>query len=172
MSYPQPKVIPPIRPEFNSLYDFSKVPPVAVEFSNPHGGIAQPNCTSSNNNPTTTCSRSCGCIRPEDIFGCSQHNQFALTYGNIYLTIDDGPTEFTPIILDWMKANSKKATFFVIGASIHGGQQPNNGIWNGDIQTEKVDVLKRAFDEGHEIGVHCNEFLTSLVAFGIYDIDK
>jgi peptidoglycan/xylan/chitin deacetylase (PgdA/CDA1 family) len=56
--------------------------------------------------------------------------------------------------LDWLKANNKKATFFVIGGSIHGGQQPNNDIWKGAIQQEQVGVLKRAFDEGHEIGIH------------------
>jgi peptidoglycan/xylan/chitin deacetylase (PgdA/CDA1 family) len=40
--------------------------------------------------------------------------------------------------LDWLKANNKKATFFVIGGSIR--SQP--------------DVLKRIVADGHEIGCH------------------
>ncbi|MBP2626469.1 MAG: polysaccharide deacetylase [Firmicutes bacterium] len=62
-------------------------------------------------------------------------------YGNkiIYLTFDDGPDpENTPIILDILKENSIKATFFVLGTEV----------------LKYPDILKRIYDEGHAIGNH------------------
>lgn len=55
-----------------------------------------------------------------------------------YLTFDDGPTENTRKILDFLKANDIKATFFVIGTEGYD------------------DVYKRIVDEGHTIGIHSN----------------
>lgn len=55
----------------------------------------------------------------------------------IYLTFDDGPSNTTTKILDILKEENVKATFFVINAS------------------DKYDkIIKRAFDEGHTIGLH------------------
>jgi peptidoglycan/xylan/chitin deacetylase (PgdA/CDA1 family) len=53
----------------------------------------------------------------------------------IYLTFDDGPSDLTNDILDILKKHNVKATFFVVGS--------------GD-----DNVIKRAYDEGHAIGVH------------------
>lgn len=62
-------------------------------------------------------------------------------YGDkiIYLTFDDGPDpENTPLILEILKANNLKATFFVVGT-----------------ETEKYpDLLKQIYTEGHAIGNH------------------
>lgn len=59
-----------------------------------------------------------------------------LQNGVIYLTFDDGPRlSTTPIILDILKAEDVKATFFVT----------NNGPDN---------LIKREFDEGHTVGLH------------------
>ena len=57
----------------------------------------------------------------------------------IYLTFDDGPTSnVTPKILDILKQNNIKATFFILGT-----------------QAEKnPEVLKRMAKESHSIGVH------------------
>lgn len=56
--------------------------------------------------------------------------------GTIYLTFDDGPqNETTNIILDILKEENVKATFFVT----------NNG---------PDELIKRAYDEGHSIGLH------------------
>lgn len=53
-----------------------------------------------------------------------------------YLTFDDGPSQNTIEILDFLKANRIKATFFVIG-------------------NEEMDhVYKRIVDEGHTIAIH------------------
>lgn len=57
----------------------------------------------------------------------------------IAITFDDGPhEEMTPLILDLLSKHDAKATFFMLGQ-----------------QAERYpDIVKRAFDEGHEIGNH------------------
>lgn len=56
-----------------------------------------------------------------------------------YLTFDDGPTpNVTPKVLDILKAENVKATFFVIGKYV-------------DAYPE---IVKRAYDEGHFIANH------------------
>ena len=55
------------------------------------------------------------------------------------MTFDDGPTtSVTPKILDILKEENVKATFFVIGKSV-------------DAHPE---IVKRAYDEGHYIANH------------------
>ena len=57
----------------------------------------------------------------------------------VYLTFDDGPSNsVTTPILDILKEEQVKATFFVVSDRAHG----------------REDVLKRIADEGHSIGVH------------------
>lgn len=57
----------------------------------------------------------------------------------VYLTFDDGPTsKITEEILDILKQENVKATFFVVGKEIKG----------------REDILKRIYDEGHSIGLH------------------
>lgn len=57
----------------------------------------------------------------------------------VYLTFDDGPdTEQTPKVLDVLKSNNVKATFFCIGKKIAGNEA----------------IMKRIADEGHQIGIH------------------
>lgn len=56
----------------------------------------------------------------------------------VYLTFDDGPSKNTPKVLDILKSESVKATFFVVGP-----------IFPDDVQ-----YMKRAYEEGHSIGNH------------------
>lgn len=57
----------------------------------------------------------------------------------VALTIDDGPSgEFTPAILDVLKKNNVKATFFMIGENAQ----------------RYPELVRRVFREGHEIGNH------------------
>ena len=59
----------------------------------------------------------------------------------VYLTFDDGPsTVVTNAVLDILEDEGVKATFFVVGARVHG----------------REETLKRIADEGHTIGVHSN----------------
>lgn len=79
----------------------------------------------------------------------------------IYLTFDDGPSDsVTNPILDTLKAENVKATFFIVSDRAHG----------------REGVLKRIANEGHTLGVHSathkyNEIYASDEAL-INDIDK
>lgn len=58
----------------------------------------------------------------------------------MYLTFDDGPSErCTDMVLDVLKANNVKATFFLIGEYVE----------------KYPEVAKRIAQEGHTIGIHC-----------------
>ncbi len=54
------------------------------------------------------------------------------------LTFDDGPSEWTPAILDLLAEHEAHATFFVLGSNI----------------ADNLTVLGRTAREGHELGVH------------------
>lgn len=80
--------------------------------------------------------------------------------GIAYLTFDDGPsTTITPQILDILKEKDVKATFFVIGS--YAKSHP--------------ELVKRAYDEGHTIGLHSythkKSMFNSLQAFK-EEVDK
>ena len=55
-----------------------------------------------------------------------------------FLTFDDGPSPVTESILDTLKQEKIKATFFVLGSNID----------------SRKDMVKRMYDEGHFIGNH------------------
>lgn len=56
-----------------------------------------------------------------------------------YLTFDDGPSQaVTPLILDLLKEENIKATFFVLGTNVK----------------KNPDIVKRAYLEGHYIANH------------------
>ena len=55
--------------------------------------------------------------------------------GKVYLTFDDGPSEYTNTLLDTLKKYNVSATFFVTGY--------------GD-----DEVIRREYDDGHAVGVH------------------
>ena len=56
----------------------------------------------------------------------------------LQLTFDDGPSEWTPQILDLLAEHDVKATFFVVGSQIEG----------------REGILLRADYDGHAIGNH------------------
>ncbi|WP_443662520.1 polysaccharide deacetylase family protein [Clostridium sp.] len=56
----------------------------------------------------------------------------------IYLTFDDGPSVMTDKVLDILKQNDVKATFFLIGNQLKGYE----------------DMVKRIYTEGNSIGLH------------------
>ncbi len=78
-----------------------------------------------------------------------------------YLTFDDGlDKRVTPLILDILKKNDIKATFFILGNTID----------------KNKDLLKRMIEEGHSIGnhtyTHKKENIYSSAAGLKYEIDK
>lgn len=56
-----------------------------------------------------------------------------------YLTFDDGPSQYTAELLNTLKANGIHATFLVVGTNV----------------VSYRDVVKRAYDEGNAVGIHC-----------------
>ena len=56
----------------------------------------------------------------------------------VYLTFDDGPSKVTIDLLDLLKEEDVKATFFVIGATTDRGKM----------------LYQRILDEGHTLGLH------------------
>lgn len=57
---------------------------------------------------------------------------------NVYLTFDDGPSIYTDEILDILKENQVKATFFVVGKT----------------DDYSKSMYKRIVQEGHTLGMH------------------
>lgn len=75
---------------------------------------------------------------PAIITKCTKPKTLALTY-------DDGPSEFTPMLLDVLDDHNAKATFFV-GGNING---------KGSIDEQKwTTIIRDAFQRGHQIGTH------------------
>ena len=56
----------------------------------------------------------------------------------VFLTFDDGPSTQTSAILDILKEQNVKATFFVLGVNVD----------------QKPDIVKRIYEEGHYIANH------------------
>lgn len=56
-----------------------------------------------------------------------------------FLSFDDGPSKVTNQILDTLKENEVKATFFIIA---------------GNVNNEKLEYLTRMAEDGHVIGIH------------------
>lgn len=77
---------------------------------------------------------------------------------NIYLTFDDGPdTKTTPLILDILKKEDVKATFFVVGERLN--YYPS--------------TFKRIVNEGHKIGLHSyNHILKDLYSSDLAFINQ
>lgn len=55
-----------------------------------------------------------------------------------FLTFDDGPSSVTSKILDTLKQENIKASFFVLGSNVEA----------------RPEMVKRMYDEGHFIGIH------------------
>lgn len=67
------------------------------------------------------------------------NNIYNLEQKIAYLTFDDGPSQaVTTLILDVLKEEDVKATFFVLGSNVK----------------KNPDIVKRAYDEGHYIANH------------------
>jgi peptidoglycan/xylan/chitin deacetylase (PgdA/CDA1 family) len=56
----------------------------------------------------------------------------------VALTFDDGPSDWTPEILDVLRGHGAHATFFVLGRSVPGREA----------------IVRRTAEEGHELGNH------------------
>lgn len=74
--------------------------------------------------------------KPSPVYGAVNGNGI-VSGSTIYLTFDDGPSAVTPRVLDILKANGVKATFFIINYS-----------------AENKWLIERMINEGHTVGIH------------------
>lgn len=114
---------PPTNAEWTALVDMTKVPDVPVVKT------VGDNCDPKD----TYCNWSCtNCVRnATDIIECPSKTDWGLSF-------DDGPTEFTPSLLDFLDTQDFNLTFFVIGSRVY----------------ENPQTLQREVSSGHQIGVH------------------
>ena len=84
---------------------------------------------------TTTTTKTTTTKKPSTDSSVSMPKPKPSTGKTVYLTFDDGPSQYTPEILDVLDKYGVKATFFVI-----------NGRYNS--------TMKDIVDRGHQIGLH------------------
>lgn len=78
------------------------------------------------------CWWTCGyCTRPNDVTVCPAK----MTWG---MSFDDGPSAYTPKLLNWLSEKNLLATFFVVGSRV----------------VSRPDILQRTYLDGHQISVH------------------
>jgi peptidoglycan/xylan/chitin deacetylase (PgdA/CDA1 family) len=67
--------------------------------------------------------------------------------GKVALTFDDGPYIYTAELLDLLKRNGVRATFFLVGNNAGKGQisDPRSGY---------IPIIQRMVADGHQIGSH------------------
>ncbi|GJN77845.1 hypothetical protein PLIIFM63780_001338 [Purpureocillium lilacinum] len=85
-------------------------------------------------------------------------------YGDIALTYDDGPWDYTSDLLDLLKNHSAKATFFVTGNNLGKGQINDPSLpWPG--------IIRRMIAEGHQVASHtwAHQRLTDLTPDQVRD---
>ena len=105
---------------------------------NAEGGTNSATSTEKDTTETTSDGEQNAASQEGDAKETQQDSVVANSNGKrVYLTFDDGPSIYTGQILDVLKANDVKATFFVIGRD-----------------EEFYDYYKRIVDEGHTIGMH------------------
>ncbi|KAH3915588.1 hypothetical protein HBI56_148090 [Parastagonospora nodorum] len=87
---------------------------------------------------------------PRPKFGNVPYGEFfrsCTVEGTLALTYDDGPSKWTADLLDILKANGVKATFFIKAANLY-----------RDLVTHHSDrlpaVMRRMYNEGHQIAGH------------------
>lgn len=84
------------------------------------------------------------------------------TKGRVFLTFDDGPIDITLDILDVLKAQDVKATFFINAVHLAG----QGGEHEGSAQV----ALRRLVAEGHVIGNHSDNHMAHNRPPGVYSI--
>ena len=90
--------------------------------------------------------------KTSQLFNEEQKNNVLNIYNSemrrVFLTFDDGPSEsVTPLILDILKEQNVKATFFVLGRNVE----------------NYPEIVKRAFEEGHYIANHGYSHKSSVI---------
>ncbi|CAG8462368.1 9349_t:CDS:2 [Ambispora gerdemannii] len=136
-----PNTDDPVVQQWLKELDLSNVPKLPQS----NGGVvnySQANCQAPTkilpNQGSWTCQK---VVRPDDKDQCPKQGVWGLTY-------DDGPSLYTPKLLDTLNSKDIKATFFVVGSRV----------------ISFPETLKAAYEKGHNIAVHtwAHAALTSL----------
>ncbi len=82
--------------------------------------------------------------------------------GRVFLTFDDGPINVTLDILDVLKSQGIKATFFINAIHLHGhgGENEDHAQW----------ALRRIVMEGHVLGNHSHDHMGHNRPLGVYSM--
>ncbi|ORZ00588.1 hypothetical protein BCR43DRAFT_485465 [Syncephalastrum racemosum] len=135
-TYPEPGVIPTPKPEWLELIKNANITKAPVLKSGADGPVqaagveGDPYCVW-----TFT-----GCIGPDDLSTCPQ--------GNWAMTYDDGPSEFSPKLYDYLDSVNQKVTFFMVGGQV----------------LKYPELAQRAYKAGHDIAMHTwsHSYMTTL----------
>ncbi|KAG2217420.1 hypothetical protein INT45_013751 [Circinella minor] len=135
-TYPVPFEIPQPKQEWLSLISNATISDAPI-IQQVDGTLQQPQDVTGDPNCVWTFTE---CLGPDDLYTCPQK-----IWGH---TFDDGPSEFTPKLLDYLDSVNKKVTFFVVGGQV----------------IQYPETLKRAYDAGHEIAMHTwsHNYMTTL----------
>lgn len=138
-NYPPLDKVPPVNStevqEWLSKLDLSDVPNYGTTtgacFSSPEAA-----------KDTSRCWWTCGgCTRSTDIVECPNKYDWGLSY-------DDGPSPYTPILLDYLNQHDLTTTFFVVGSRV----------------ISRPEMVISEYVAGHQISVHTwsHAYLTNL----------
>ena len=113
-----------------SEIDWSKVPsvPSTVDSASCSGNPENLAQAGADGNCWWTCG---GCTRDTDVTTCPEKNTWGLSY-------DDGPSPYTPKLLEYLNENNLKSTFFVVGSRV----------------LSRPDMVQTEYTQGHQISVH------------------
>ncbi|KAF9987005.1 chitin deacetylase [Modicella reniformis] len=128
-AFPPVNEVPPITSnevkEWLKGLNFADVPTFPVHTGNP------PQCPAITQIPPNQCWWTCQTCPADDIEVCPKPGDWGLTF-------DDGPTPQTTPLLQTLKANNVKATFFVMGSNV----------------VRNAEILKQEVADGHHIASH------------------
>ncbi|KAI9311992.1 hypothetical protein BX666DRAFT_2031564 [Dichotomocladium elegans] len=136
-TYPEPFVVPTPKQEWLDLIKnatIANAPVLTVDANGspamPAGQQGDPYCVWTFTN----------CLGPDDLYTCPP--------GQWGLTFDDGPSEFSGELYDYLDRINKKATFYMVGGQV----------------VRFPALAKRAYDAGHEIAMHTwsHSYMTTL----------
>ncbi|SJX62132.1 probable Chitin deacetylase [Sporisorium reilianum f. sp. reilianum] len=133
-NFPALDVVPPTNSpqvqDWIRQIDWSKVPNVTttVDSASCSGNPTNLAQAGANGNCWWTCGQ---CTRSTDITTCPDTNTWGLSY-------DDGPSPYTPTLLQYLNQNNLKSTFFVVGSRV----------------ISRPQMLQTEFEQGHQISVH------------------
>jgi len=134
-NYPPMDKVPPIdSPEVKGWLAevAAKNPNIPLIRQTVDGSCAGDPALAANASATGNCWWTCGgCTRSTDITVCPDKLAWGLTY-------DDGPSPYTPLLLNFLDQHSLNATFYVVGSRV----------------VSRPEIVQYEYMKGHELSVH------------------